>query len=93
MGNIKLKIFNGTRSDGRRLCDTYKFGLVTRGAAETEEHVYCSWMGRTVAMTVRECNRFDSTVDPTLEEMEGIALAVRGDSKRLKVGFSKPCAN
>ena len=89
MSSLRLKIINGTRSDRRRLCDTCSFGLVTRGAADSEEHVYCSWMSRTVTICVTDCNRFRSSVDPDLEEMKAIAVMLRSDMKRLNVGFGK----
>jgi hypothetical protein len=89
MGSVRLKVLNGARSDSRRLCDTCSFGLVTRGAADSEEHVYCSWMSRAVTICVVECNRFTSRVDPALEEMEEIAVMLRSDLKRLNVGFGK----
>jgi hypothetical protein len=60
-----------------------------RGAAESEEIVYCSYMERTVAISVVECNRYSSKADPTLEDMQRIATLLRSDMKRLNIGFGK----
>lgn len=87
MSNIRLKVIRGTRREGMRLCDTCRFGLVTRGAA-AEELVFCSWMSAPVKISVTDCNRFDSTVDPTLEQMEEIAFLIKNPRKRLNVGFT-----
>jgi hypothetical protein len=89
MSSVKLKIFNGTRPDSRRLCDTCSYGLVMRGAADSEEYVHCSWMERSVTICAVECNRFSSRVEPGLEEMKAIALTLRSDMRRLNVGFGK----
>ena len=89
MGSLSFKIVNGTRPDGRRLCDSSCYSVVMRGAAESQEMVYCSYMQRTVTMSVVECNRYCSTVDPTLEDMQKIAVMLRSDMKRLNIGFGK----
>jgi hypothetical protein len=89
MSSVKLKIFNSTRPDSRRLCDTCSYGLVMRGAADSEEYVYCSWMDRAVSIRAVECNRFVSRVEPDLEKMKAIALTLRSDMKRINVGFGK----
>jgi hypothetical protein len=83
-----IKVFQGTRSlDARRLCDSCSNGVVMRGAAESEELVYCSVMDKPVPMRVTECNRYVDRAQPALWAMKEIAWVLEADSKRQKIGF------
>jgi hypothetical protein len=42
----------------RRLCDSCSESVITRGACNGEELVYCNSMRREVLIHVIECNRF-----------------------------------
>ena len=47
--STRLKVLNGTRSAlAPRLCDTCQNGVVQRGAADSDEHIYCQLIRREV---------------------------------------------
>ncbi len=84
----RLKVLQGTRSPhGPRLCDTCQCGLVRRGAAESDEHIYCTVTEREVRSRVMECSRYIDRSKPSLWDMQQIAWVLRTDSKRQKMGF------
>lgn len=83
-----LKVLRGTRSsNAARLCDTCQSGLVRKGAAESDEHVYCTITEREVRNWVVECNRYVNRSQPSLWAMKQIAWVLRTDSKRQAIGF------
>ena len=84
----KLKILNGTRSStAPRLCDTCQSGLVRKGAAESDERIYCLIMERDLDTRVVECNWYVDRTLPSLRDMKQIAWVLRTDSKRQAIGF------
>jgi len=84
----RLKVLNGTRSaHSPRLCDTCQSGVVRRGAAESDEHIYCLVTGREVSTRIVECNRYVDCNKPTLWDMRQIAWVLRTDSTRQQIGF------
>ena len=84
----KIKVFQGTRSlDAPRLCDSCSNGVILRGPADSEEHVFCSLIERPIAMRVTECNRYVDRTQAPLWAMQEIAWVLHTDSKRSKVGF------
>ena len=86
--STRLKILSGTRSSlAPRLCDTCQSGVVRRGAADSDEHVYCLVTGRDVATRVVECNRYVDRHKPSLWDMRQIAWVLRTDSNRQRIGF------
>src|SRR4051794_35449753 len=86
--STRLKVLDGTRSSqAPRLCDTCHSGLVRRGAAASDEHVYCTIMERGVRTRVVECNRYTDRSSPSLWDLQQIAWVLRTDSKRQKLGF------
>lgn len=83
-----LKVMSGTRSpESPRLCDTCQSGVVHRGAAESDEHVYCTVIERQVQTRVVECNRYVYRTRPSLWDLRQIAWVLRTDSKRQPIGF------
>ena len=83
-----LKIPSGTRStQAPRLCDTCQSGVIRRGAAESDEHIYCAFIAREVRTRVVECNRYEDRTRPALWAMKQIAWVLRTDSKRQPLGF------
>lgn len=85
-----LKVLNGSRSaHAPRLCDTCTSGVIRRGAAESEEHVYCNHIHRGVQMRVVECNAYQNQNHPPLWAMKEIAWVLQTDSRREKIGFIK----
>ena len=84
----KLKILNGTRSShAPRLCDTCRSGLVRKGAAESDERIYCTIMERDLETRVVDCNCYVDRSQPSLWAMKQIAWVLRTDSKRQEIGF------
>lgn len=84
----RLKVLNGTRSElAPRLCDTCQSGVVRRGAAESDEHIYCSFIRREVKMRVVECNVYSDRLQPSLWDLKQIAWVLDTDSKRTQIGF------
>src|SRR5579864_9417286 len=84
----RLKVLNGTRSElAPRLCDTCQSGVVRRGAAESDEHIYCTFIAREVRMRVVECNVYNDRSQPSLWDMRKIARVLDSDSKRQRIGF------
>jgi hypothetical protein len=84
----KIKVFQGTHSvDAPRLCDSCEHGLISRGAAESEELVFCLRMERRVAARVTECNQFVDRTRPPLSALKKLAWVLQTDSKRKKIGF------
>jgi hypothetical protein len=83
-----IKVFQGTRSiDAPRLCDSCESGLIMRGAASSEEHVFCLCMKQTVRTRVTECNQFVDRTQPKLWALREIAWVLHVDAKRRKIGF------
>ena len=84
----RLKVLNGTRSaHAPRLCDTCQNGIVRRGAAESDEQIYCNFIRREVHTRVVECNVYSDRSQPSLWELRQIAWVLDVDSKRQQIGF------
>ena len=84
----RLKVLNGTRSDqAPRLCDTCQSGVVRRGAAESDEHIYCNFIRREVHIRVVECNVYSDRSQPSLWDLRQIAWVLDTDSRRQRIGF------
>jgi len=61
--------------------------VVLRGAAESEEYVYCSLVEKPIAIRVTECNRYANRTQAPLWAMQEIAWVLQTDAKREKIGF------
>ena len=86
--STQLKVLHGTRSaHAPRLCDTCQSGVVRRGAADSDEHIYCMVTEREVATRIVECNRYADRNKPSLWDMRQIAWVLRTDSTRQSIGF------
>ena len=86
--STKLKVLNGARSSSApRLCDTCDNGLMRKGAAESDERIYCTIMERDLETRVVECNRYVDCSQPSLWAMKQIAWLLKTDSKREAIGF------
>ena len=87
----KIKIFQGSRSSNApRLCDTCSFGVVARGAQDSQELVFCHSMERTITMRVVECSQYYDRTQTRLEEFQKIAWILSADPRRQKIGFLTP---
>ena len=85
--STQLKILSGTRSaHAPRLCDTCNSGVVRRGAAESDEQIYCTIIQREVRNRVVECNRYIDRTQPSLWDLRQIAWVLDTD-KRQRIGF------
>lgn len=85
-----LKVLHGSRSaHAPRLCDTCTYGVVRRGASESEEHVFCQKIERGVRMRVVECNVYQNRNHPPLWAMKEIAWVLHTDTRRERIGFLK----
>ncbi len=88
--STRLKILDGTRSaHAPRLCDTCQNGVVRRGAADSDEHIYCTFIRHEVETHVVECNRYEDRAQPPLWALKQIAWVLRTDSKRQPIGFMR----
>ena len=89
MVHVVLQTLRGPH--GRREqyeCNTCRSGLVTRGAAESDEQVFCMMIkGQPVGRPVVECNRYVNRTLPSLWDMRQIAWVLETDSKRQRIGF------
>jgi len=88
--STRLKVLQGTRSShAPRLCDTCHSGVVRRGAAESDEQIYCTVTEREVRTRVVECSRYTDRTRPSLWDLRQIAWVLNVDSKRQRIGFVK----
>ena len=86
--STRLKVLKGTRSAHTpRLCDTCRSGVVRRGAADSDEQIYCTIVEREVRTRVVECNRYVDRTQPSLWDLRQIAWVLRTDNKRRAIGF------
>lgn len=82
--STRLKVLNGTRSAlAPRLCDTCQSGVVQRGAADSDEHIYCKFIRREVRTRVVECNVYSDRL---------AALVVGPTADRVGSGHRFPAA-
>jgi hypothetical protein len=83
-----MKVLNRTRSAlAPRLCDTCQSGVVQRGAADSDEHIYCKFIRREVRTRVIECNVYSDRSQPSLWDLPEIAWVLDIDSRRQRIGF------
>jgi hypothetical protein len=84
----RFKVYHGTISGASpRLCDTCRFGIVRRGASETDEEVYCNATARRLRTQIVQCSAYVDVTQTTLRDMEQIAWVLHTDKKRQQVGF------
>ena len=85
---MQMKVFQGTRSAGApRLCDSCSNGVVLRGAADSEEYVYCSLVEKPIAIRVTQCNRYADRSQAPLWVMQEIAWVLQTNASREPIGF------
>jgi hypothetical protein len=84
----RLKVLGGTRSPhARRLCDSCQTSVVTRGAPDSDEEIFCTITSRRLARAVVECNRYVDRNQPSLWDMRQIAWVLDTDPRRQRIGF------
>jgi hypothetical protein len=86
--STRLKVLGGTRSlAAPRLCDTCQSGVVTRGAPDSDEEIFCTITERRLQRSVVECNRYVDRNQPSLWDMRQIAWVLDTDPRRQRIGF------
>ena|SRR5579884_1043802 len=87
---MKIQIKGGTPQHGESLCATCQWAHIIRGFRESEELIICRsvYPNLEVAFAVRECTRFCSSVIPTPQQMESMALIIPVEPKRKRAGFA-----
>ena len=79
--------FGGTRSSATpRLCDTCQSGIVTRGASDSDEQVFCLITNQRIHRGIVG-NRYVNRNLPSLWHMRQIAWVLDIDAKRQRIGF------
>ena len=79
--------FGGTRSSATpRLCDTCQSGIVTRGASDSDEQVFCLITNQRIHRSIVG-NRYVNRNLPSLWDMRQIAWVLDIDAKRQRIGF------
>jgi hypothetical protein len=79
--------FGGTRSSATpRLCDTCQSGIVTRGASDSDEQVFCLITNQRIHRSIVG-NRYVNRNLPSLWHMRQIAWVLDIDAKRQRIGF------
>jgi hypothetical protein len=63
---------------------------MVRGYRESQEVIICSYVdpSREVSFAVCECNHYRSSITPTPQQMEDIALIIPTQSARKTAGFA-----
>ncbi len=84
---IVIKTRNGTRSIKSSACRTCAYGQVMRGAADSQEQIFCIQIGRSVNMDVSECNNYYNRNLPDLYLMAKTAWILEPSADRKEYGF------
>lgn len=87
---LKIKIREGTRSDGKRLCDTCRHATVMKGAADSAEVIHCGQVGEFLHFKVVDCNDYDDKAAVSLHALGKIAWVLETDKSGRKIGFTSP---
>lgn len=89
---LVLKVREGTRSDGKRLCDSCSASTIVKGAAESQEFVYCRQLPDDGLVPVRvvECSKYEDKAAPSLYNMEQIAWVLVTNKSGMSIGFVSP---
>jgi len=86
---MQIKIKDGTPKHGDSLCRTCRWAHLVKGYRESEEVIICSYVDPNcaVAFSVRDCNHYRSSITPTPQQMEEIALIIAVEPTRKPAGF------
>jgi len=85
---MQFKIKSGTRSAAHPLCNTCRWAVVIKGAAESQELIRCGAIDQMIPFPVVECSDYANKNDAELRDMRQIAWVV--DTNRRRVGFMSP---
>jgi hypothetical protein len=84
-----INIKGGTPLHGESLCKTCQWVHLIRGYRESQEVIICTYVdpSREVKFAVCECSHFRSSITPTPQQMEDIALIIPTEPARKPAGF------
>lgn len=86
-----IKIYSGgTRSDGKiPLCNTCTYGQVMKGAAESNEVIYCNNISEYIRTRIVQCSGYKNKSLTPIYEMKEIAWVLSTNKAKTKIGFQK----
>jgi hypothetical protein len=88
---MKHRGVQGGTPFGAPLCRTCHHAQCRRGAAEGQESLYCSDVGKTLQWEAVECSNYENKNLPKLDDMRKVAWLLRTDSVTKKIfGFVAP---
>ncbi len=87
---MQIFIKGGTPQHGESLCATCQWVHMVHGYRESEEVIICTYVepNMEVRFAVRECTHFRSSVVPTPQQMESMALIIPVERTRKLAGFT-----
>jgi len=71
-------------------CDSCSNSVRIRGQAESQEHVYCRSLEKTINFKVAECSAYREYGKPSLYDMQQIAWPLCTDKNGKRIGFLAP---
>jgi hypothetical protein len=85
-----ITIKGGTPQHGESLCKTCQWVHMLHGFRESQEVIICSYVDpcREVMFAVCECNHYRSSITPSPQQMEDIALIIPTEPTRKPAGFA-----
>lgn len=85
-----ITIKGGTPLQGESLCKACQWVHMIRGYRESQEVIICTYLdpSREVTFAVYECSHFRSSITPTPQQMEDIALIIPTQPARKPAGFA-----
>jgi hypothetical protein len=84
-----ITVKGGTPLHGESICKTCQWVHMIRGYRESQEVIVCTYVdpNREVTFAVCECSHFRSSITPTPQQMEDIALIIPTQPARKPAGF------
>lgn len=88
---MRINVRGGTVDHGREsLCESCRWSTVIRGPRVTDEIVECnqlSYRNNRIPFPVTSCSDYASRNQFDLDEMQEIALILKAEPRRTRVGF------
>ena len=85
-----ITVKGGTPQHGESLCKICQWVHMIRGYRESQEIIVCTYVdpNREVTFAVCECSHFRSSITPSPQQMEDIALIIPTQPARKPAGFA-----
>jgi hypothetical protein len=85
-----ITVKGGTPLHGESICKTCQWVHMIRGYRESQEVIICTYIdpNREVTFAVCECSHFRSSITPSPQQMEDIALIIPTQPARKSAGFA-----